>query len=104
MPRFEKWLTAATPDAPADSVARIALAERLVSVATALLHSQELDPQLWRYAEALLRWLQFLTDRRSELCDVTEELLDTYRNELVHRKRTNLGRRVFDIRVQDERG
>src|SRR5438132_534793 len=37
------------------------------------------------YAEALLRWLQFLTDRRSELCDVTEELLATYRNELVHR-------------------
>src|SRR5438874_431258 len=32
MPRFEKWLTAATPDAPADSVARIALAERLVAV------------------------------------------------------------------------
>lgn len=32
MPRFQKWLTAATPDAPADSVARIALAERLVAV------------------------------------------------------------------------
>ncbi len=32
MPRFEKWLTAATPDAPADSVARMALAERLVAV------------------------------------------------------------------------
>jgi CHAD domain-containing protein len=32
MPRFDKWLTAATPDAPADSVARIALAERLVAV------------------------------------------------------------------------
>src|SRR5689334_7523064 len=32
MPRFEKWLTATTPDAPADSVARIALAERLVAV------------------------------------------------------------------------
>jgi CHAD domain-containing protein len=39
MPRFEKWLTAATPDAPADSVARIALAERLVAVRHFLEHA-----------------------------------------------------------------
>lgn len=32
MPRFEKWLTTATPDTPADSVARAALAERLLAV------------------------------------------------------------------------
>jgi len=39
MPRFEKWLTSATPDAPADSVARIALAERLVAVRHFLDHA-----------------------------------------------------------------
>lgn len=32
MPRFEKWLTTATADSPADSVARAALAERLLAV------------------------------------------------------------------------
>jgi CHAD domain-containing protein len=32
MPRFQKWLTAAQPDAPADEVARLALAERLLAV------------------------------------------------------------------------
>src|SRR5581483_3016666 len=39
MPRFEKWLTSATPDAPADSVARMALAERLVAVRHFLEHA-----------------------------------------------------------------
>jgi CHAD domain-containing protein len=32
MPRFQKWLTGAQPDAPADEVARLALAERLLAV------------------------------------------------------------------------
>lgn len=33
MPRYEKWLHAATPDAPSDEIARSALAERLLAVA-----------------------------------------------------------------------
>jgi len=33
MPRYEKWLRAATPDAPSDEIARSALAERLLAVA-----------------------------------------------------------------------
>src|SRR5256885_14719011 len=32
MPRFDKWLTTAAADAPADQVARAALAERLLAV------------------------------------------------------------------------
>src|SRR5712672_1585897 len=39
MPRFEKWLTSAMADAPADSVARAALAERLVAVRHFLDHA-----------------------------------------------------------------
>src|SRR5205809_983760 len=39
MPRFEKWLTTATADAPADSVARAALAERLLAVRHFLDHA-----------------------------------------------------------------
>jgi len=39
MPRFEKWLTSVTPDAPADCVARMALAERLVAVRHFLDHA-----------------------------------------------------------------
>ena len=39
MPRFEKWLTTATAEAPADSVARAALAERLIAVRHFLDHA-----------------------------------------------------------------
>ena len=74
MPRFQKWLTGVPPDAPADGVARAALAERLLAV------SHFLDKSIGDSDEAeAIHQLRVWTRRAAAAIDLFEPGLSKQR-------------------------
>src|SRR5580765_1542781 len=96
MPRFDKWLTAATPDAPADSVARIALAERLVAVRHFLEHALGGSDE----AEQIHQ-LRVWTRRASAALKLFEPALPTSQAKKMKKLLRKLRRTAGDIRDCD---
>src|SRR5438034_11628632 len=96
MPRFQKWLIGVEPDAPADDVARGALAERLLAV------SHFLDKSIGGSDEAeAIHQLRVWTRRASAALKLFEPALPNSQRKRVKKLLRKLRRTAGDIRDCD---